>query len=272
MARKLRRRMRTLADSYRQPIDDDAIQAALGALIKNAPEVLMVHSSLSACGYVRGGAESVIRALAAHTMTLVMPTHTYCYPPAGGGDGPVYDARRTPSRVGKITDVFWRQDGVLRSIHATHSLAARGPRAEEIVRGHEDCRTPCGAGTPYERLIQMDAAALMFGATMFTYTFFHTAEDAARCPYAYDADECELCVADELGNVTKRPSLRQSQDERTFEEMDRPLEEAGLLHRQRLGHGELLYIPSTAAVHRFLLARIAEEPYYLAARSERPGP
>lgn len=269
VVRKVKKRIRTLAARYRHPISDGEIDAALDVLMESPPEVLMVHSSLSACGYVRGGAETVISVLAARTQTLVMPTHTYCYPPAGGGDPPVFDVRQTPSRVGKITDVFWRQPGARRSIHPTHSLAARGPQADQIVRGHERCRTPCGPGTPYQRLVEMDAAALMFGATMFSYTFFHTAEDAAACPYAYDPDECELLIVDESGRVSRMPTRRQSFDERTFRVMDRPLQEAGLLRRRRLGRGELLYIPSTAAVHRFLLERMAEDPYYLAAAPSR---
>jgi aminoglycoside 3-N-acetyltransferase len=264
-ARKLRRRMQRFTDRMRRPIDAVQIDAALDALMESRPDALMVHSSLSACGFVPGGADTVISVLAARTPTLVMPTHTYCYPPAGGGDPPVFDATKTPSTVGKITDVFWRQAGVLRSIHPTHSLAARGPRAAEIVGGHQLCHTPCGPGTPYERLIEMDAAALLFGATMFSYTFFHTAEHAADCPYAYEPKECELLYVDAGGKVAKMRSRRQSQAARKFRQMDRPLEEAGLLGRQRLGRGEVLYIPSTAAVHRFLLGRFAEDEYYLAA-------
>jgi aminoglycoside 3-N-acetyltransferase len=264
-ARKLRRRVQRFADRIRRPIDAAQIDAALDAAMNSRPDVLMVHSSLSACGFVPGGADTVIAVLATRTPTLVMPTHTYCYPPAGGGDPPVYDATKTPSSVGKITDVFWRQAGVLRSIHPTHSLAVSGARAAEIVAGHQHCHTPCGPGTPYERLIEMDAAALFFGATMFSYTFFHTTEHAANCPYAYDPEPCELLYVDANGKVAKMRSRRQSQVARRFRQMDRPLEEAGLLKRGRLGRGELLYIRSTAAVHQFLLDRMAKDPYYLAA-------
>src|SRR5262249_43045932 len=148
--------------------------------------LVMVHSSLSACGYVQGGALTVIEALRTwcRGSTIVMPTHTYCYP---GTDGAVstFDPKSTPSVVGVITDAFWRQPKVVRSVHPTHSLAAEGPLAGKLVAGHELCDTPCGLGTPYHRLVEWDAGVLMFGVTFDCYTLFHTAEDAGAVPYLY---------------------------------------------------------------------------------------
>jgi aminoglycoside 3-N-acetyltransferase len=266
---KFRRRIRTLVARHRCPLDEDQIESELRNLLSNSPEILVVHSSLSACGYISGGPEAVIRAIERTTQNVVMPTHTYCYPRGRGGEPPIFDPRTTPSRAGRITDVFWRQANSLRSVHPTHSLAARGPLAEEIIRDHQACETPCGRGSPYERLLRMDAAALMFGATMFSYTFFHTAEDAAHCPYAYEPEPCLLRFVAADGSVIEMRSLKQSLDDRTFQQMDRPLQDAGLLQRQQLGRGELLFIPNTAAVHEFLLERFAEDPYYLAAKMRR---
>jgi aminoglycoside 3-N-acetyltransferase len=262
---RLRKRVRTFVARYRYPLDGPLIESALADLMEQPYDVLMVHSSLSACGHVVGGAATAIRAIERQARTLVMPTHTYCYAPPEGGPPPVYDATQTASRVGIITDSFWRQPDTLRSIHPSHSLAARGPRAEEFTRDHERCATPCGRGTPYDRLVRADAAALMFGATMFSYTFFHTAEDAAGAPYAYDPEPCSLVYMAADGSLVTISSLKQSMDERTFRAMDRPLEEAGLLRRRTLGQGQLLFLPSTAAVHEFLLRKFADEPYYLAA-------
>ena len=43
---------------------------------------------------------------------------------------------------------------MLRSIHATHSLAALGSYAKELCSDHYRQDTPCGAATPYARLLQ----------------------------------------------------------------------------------------------------------------------
>ena len=48
---------------------------------------LNADSSLSACGYIRGGPATVIEVLRTwiRERDLVMPTHTYCYPDKDGG-------------------------------------------------------------------------------------------------------------------------------------------------------------------------------------------
>jgi aminoglycoside 3-N-acetyltransferase len=269
----LRKKMRALVTRHRSPLEAAQIQAALQDLMRDPPSVLMMHSSLSACGYIRGGAETVISAIERRTQTLVMPTHTYCYPPGCGGEPPVFDPSVTPSRVGRITDVFWRQPGTLRSVHPSHSLAARGPTATEVVADHELCETPCGRGTPYERLIDLDAAVLMFGATMNTYTFFHTTEDTEDCPYLYYPQVYELRVVDNQGQVRTVPTRRQNMAvARRFQEMDDVLEAEGLLQRRRLGRGELLYLPSSRDVHTFLRHQLQKDSYYLVAHSARPDP
>src|SRR5712692_7680181 len=172
----------------RYPLSMVSMHAVLTGLGRPTNSIVMVHSSLSACGYVRGGPTAVIEALrtGCAESTLVMPTHTYWYP---GSDGSVkaFDPTSTPSVVGAIGDAFWRRPGVARSLHPTHSLAAEGPMASMLVEGHEHCTTPCGAGTPYERLVRWDASILMFGVTLNCYTLFHSAEDAARVPYLYEA-------------------------------------------------------------------------------------
>ncbi len=111
--------------------------------------ILLVHSSLSACGHINGGAGTVVEALRGwiRDRTLAMPTHTYCYPDKMG-TAPIFEAWSTPSVVGAITDYFWQQPHVIRSIHPTHSLACKGPESEKLCHGHEFCDTPCGGRTP----------------------------------------------------------------------------------------------------------------------------
>ena len=59
--------------------------------------ILLVHSSLSACGHINGGAGTVVEALRGwiRDRTLAMPTHTYCYPDSRG-TVPIFEVCLTP--------------------------------------------------------------------------------------------------------------------------------------------------------------------------------
>jgi aminoglycoside 3-N-acetyltransferase len=258
--RQLRRLRRRLVRLNR-----DAILETLRSLGAFSAPNLMVHSSLSACGHIEGGPTTVIYALQEWIgdRNLVLPTHTYCYPDAHG-DAPVYDSRLTSSVVGAITNEYWRQPGTARSIHPTHSLAASGPDAAAICADHQLCETPCGKATPYERLVHQDSAALMFGVTMNSYTFFHTAEDAGGLPFLYEQQPYLLQYRDSEGYIRTLKMWRHDMGIRRRFAVTRDwLENRGLLITRSLGLGELLYLPHVADVHAALLQELKENPLFL---------
>ena len=232
---------------------------------------LLVHSSLSACGHIHGGTTTVIDALRTWIgeRDLVMPTHAYCYPDKDGRT-PQFNPAVTPSRVGAVTNAFWRQPNVVRSLHPTHSLACLGAGAAALCVGHELCNTPCGVGTPYEKLILQDSSVLMFGVTLNTYTLFHTAEDAAQVPYLYEQTPYLLEAIDGEGQI-KSIAMRRHDMRivRRFAQLDRWLEERGLLIRRSLGLGHLLFIPHAGAAHRQLVEALHIDPFLLVAPAVR---
>jgi aminoglycoside 3-N-acetyltransferase len=247
-------------------VGEREILDALLRLAPAPPAVVMIHSSLSACGRVPGGPLTVLRALRSWTRggTLAMPAHSYCYP-RGGDIAPVFDPGATPSVVGAISDAFWRQPGVLRSLHPTHSLAAEGIAASGLVADHEVCATPCGPGTPYARLVQMDAAVVMFGTTLNAYTLFHTAEDAAGVGYLYEPQPVGLRFLD--ANRRVQPMTMRKHDmniSRSFAAKHTWLEQRGLLRRAVLGAGELLLLPHAKDVHDAVVAELRRDPGFLA--------
>ncbi len=256
-------RLRTIKRRL-HPIDAACLSRALATLMDGRVRCLVVHSSLSSCGHIIGGPDVVIERLKASAETLVLPTHTYCYP--SQEDPEVFDPAATPSRVGTISDEFWRNPGVVRSTHPTHSIAAYGPLAQLLCAGHETCDTPCGQGTPYVRLIAQEAAVLMFGASMNTYTLFHTAEDTARCPYLYLPAPITLRYRASNGSVVSMPMYRQDMAiARRFTAMRSVLGGQGLLRSAKLGTGDLLFIPNSARVHEFVVSELRKDPCYLMA-------
>ena len=157
---------------------------------------LMVHSSLSALGWVLGGPSTVVRAVSrvlGDDGTLAMPAAT---PQVGAPETwvgpdvpeewlpvirdhqPVFDLRTTPTTLGAIPETFRRWPGTLRSDHPLESVCARGPRAEAIVREHPLAFSE-GLGGPFERLYDLDAWILLLGVGFNRCTALHHAESRA---------------------------------------------------------------------------------------------
>src|SRR5467141_553301 len=110
----------------RTPIRSDEMRSTLDRLIGGGREILFVHASLSSCGRFTVGPVGVLGGLSEFCDTLAFPTHTYCYPPSRDESGPLFNPASTPSQNGLLTEVFRTQPGSIRSVHATHSLAASG--------------------------------------------------------------------------------------------------------------------------------------------------
>lgn len=172
----------------------DTLAAQLRTLGVEPGETLLVHSSLSALGWVCGGSVTVVQALLdilGPQGTLVVPTQTgELSDPAVWGNPlvpeewwqpirdamPAYDPLITPSRgVGVIPETVRTWPGALRSAHPQTSFAALGRRAAEIVDGHAlDCRL--GERSPLARLERLGARVLLLGAGYASCTSFHLAE------------------------------------------------------------------------------------------------
>jgi aminoglycoside 3-N-acetyltransferase len=201
-----------------------------------------------------------------------MPTHTYFYPSTDGKIA-CFDPIKSGSVVGAISDYFWRQPGVIRSLHPTHSLACEGSLATSLCRDHEWSETPCGAGTPYEQLVRIGSAVLMFGVTLDSYTLFHTAEDAAEVSYLYMRKKTVIAYRGPLGIRWHMLSYRHDMTvPRRFAEMENWLQERDLLVRRKLGMGELLYIPDAARLHDALVIELKNDPWLLVQSGARPKP
>lgn len=254
-------------------LNEAKIREALESYGPFKADLLFVHSSLSACGSIDGGPATVINALRSwitDRAALALPTHTWSYPDHTGV-APVYDFRSTPSVVGTITNYYWRQSGIVRSQHPSHSLACSGPEAEDFLRNHEFCETPCGAGTPYQRIAEGDSSVLMFGATMNSYTLFHTAEDAAGVPYLYMPEQVTLRTKTTDGSVRSLQTWRQDMGvARRFADTADWLSEQGLLIRRKLGLSELLFVPSARALHETMVKTLQRDPLFLVDESARP--
>jgi len=147
--------------------------------------VLLVHASFKSLGPVKGGAETVIRALLealGPEGTLMFPALSYSTVHAGN---PVFDQRNTPSCVGYLPEYFRTRPGTLRSLHPTHSVCAVGAGAREMLADHELDDTPCGEHSPFRKLLHVKGQLLMLGCGLRPNTSMHAIEELSRPPYMF---------------------------------------------------------------------------------------
>ncbi len=178
----------------------ESLQADFKALGVKKGMVLLVHSSLSAIGWVCGGAVAVIIALQevlGDTGTLVMPAHStdlsdprqWENPPVPESwwqtireTMPAYDPDLTPTRsMGKIAETFRKQSGLLRSVHPQSSFCARGPQASSIVNNHA-LAYGMGENSPLARIYDLGGFVLLLGVGHSSNTSIHLAEYRADFP------------------------------------------------------------------------------------------
>lgn len=163
-----------------------------------SPSVILVHSSLSSFGSFDGGAEGVIEGLlgaVAPEGTVMVPTLTGSRE-LGPDVPPYFDVRASASWTGLIPETFRRRPEARRSLHPTHSVAAIGPRAEEMLADHELSPTPCGPETPYGRLVRADGWVVLLGVGLECVTLFHHVEEVAGVPYHMQPQPVRATVVD----------------------------------------------------------------------------
>lgn len=196
---------------------------------------LLVHSSMKSIGQVEGGADTVLDAMMEYMKDglLILPTHTW---DRMGGEHPVFDADITDSCVGLLTNRFRKREGVVRSLHPTHSVAAYGKDAEEYIAGEEKTGSPCPREGCWGRLYDRKAQILMLGVTLSKYTYLHSVEEWADVPGRLTKQEIPLFVLDFEGNEYAVPQHRHAgANSDWFPKMDEEYLTRGAMKMGRFG-------------------------------------
>jgi aminoglycoside 3-N-acetyltransferase len=224
----------------------------------------MVHTRMSALGWVVGGSETVVRALLdalGPEGTLMAyaswADHVYAlddrpapYRDAYRAEPPRWDPAtgEVDPDYGRIPERVRTWPGALRSAHPEASVVAIGPRASWLVAPHED---GYGAGSPFARLVEARGQVLMLGAPLSTVTLLHHAEAIAEAPGKRTVSY-EIALADGTvrsytdietsGGAYDYASLGLDADE--FEVVARAALDAGIGVRGVVGAAECVLFPA----------------------------
>jgi aminoglycoside 3-N-acetyltransferase len=174
-----------------------ALAADLRALGVGEGGVTMVHTRMSALGWVVGAAETVVLALRDAlgpdgTLMAYASWEEHVYRdsdwPADQRDAhraepPVFDPATgaVDRSYGRIPERIRTWPGARRSAHPEAGVVAVGPRAEWLTAKHPD-DDGYGPDSPFARLVEAGGQVLMLGAPLATVTLLHHAEAIARVP------------------------------------------------------------------------------------------
>jgi aminoglycoside 3-N-acetyltransferase len=244
-----------------RPATVASLTADLSALGDLSGSVVLVHSSVSALGWVVGGAEAVVEALLATVGTLVVPsfsTHRtdpgrWQHPPVPPewwpvirAEMPPFDPRTAGTRnMGAVVDCVLRQPGTVRSAHPHLSFAAHGPRALDVVGSHP---LPYGVGdtSPLARVYDLDGYVLLLGVGHGNNTSLHLAEHRAAWPAKRDYEEGASLLVDGKREWVTFPDLLTSDED--FPAIGAAFEETGAVTVTKVGAGEARLMRQRALV------------------------
>lgn len=233
---------------------------------------LLVHSSLSSLGWVDGGADAVIDALS----DAVGAAGTVLYPTLTGSpedcpeNPPVFDARETRCWTGRIPETARRRLGAVRSLHPTHSVAAMGALAGWLTAGHELVRTPCGFGSPYDKLADVEGKIVLIGVGQSCNTSFHLAEELAGAPYVIQERPVDVTFLDTNGAwvLMRDAYLHRSGVRRDYDALEPAMIELGIARIGQVGDADVRVIDATFQ-RAFLVRKLLHDPLATLALTER---
>jgi aminoglycoside 3-N-acetyltransferase len=103
--------------------------------------------------------------------------------------------------VGMLPSTFFKMEGVIRSLHPTHSVCAWGANAKALTNKHFFDNTPVGSNSPFMLLPQFSGKFLFVGDILHSCTFMHGIEEIVNAPYLFNEDMTQYTLTDSTGNV-----------------------------------------------------------------------
>ena len=181
----------------RTELTSTMLSAALRQAGVQDGDVLLVHSSLSQCGYITDGAKGLIEGVmtaVGKNGTALFPTFTrpYIYLGNSLNKGWNYQpyAPNVPSQIwtGLVPRVLLEQyPEAKRSRHITHSWAGLGPKAEACIAAHAPTDPPASKTSPLGKALELGGKVVYIGSGLGPSTFLHYLETVCDAAFLQPA-------------------------------------------------------------------------------------
>lgn len=238
-------------------LKEDIVSALKEVGIKEGQSI-MVHTSLSALGFVCGGAQIVIEALlecVGETGTIMMPTQSWknLDPTCGvhweepeewwqtiRDNWPAYDKDITPTNtMGAVAEMFRKWPGAMRSDHPARSVAAWGKHAEYLTSDH-DLSNIFGENSPIGKLYDLDGYVLLIGVGYDKNTSIHLADVRAEYPGKHNCTEHSAIM--ENGKRVWKAYETLFVDGEDFNDIGAAFEAECPVRKAALGNGTIIFM------------------------------
>jgi len=162
-------------------------------------DTIIIHSSYKALTgkeKIDGGPQAVIKTFKnlVKKGTLMLPALSY---ESVTPKKRIFDVLNTPCCVGILPEVMRNSEGVVRSVHPTHSVSVWGKNAKEIAASHIKDFTPVGSNSPFHELKRRKGKIVMLGCGLEPNTSMHGVEEMVVPEYLYGKNyDYELILSD----------------------------------------------------------------------------
>lgn len=185
-----------MEDADQRVIAKSELLAALSRLGVLPGQVVMLHASVKAIGWIVGGPDMVLEAIldlltpgGTLTMMVSWDAHPYYLKECSEDTQQLYLAECPPfdpatsradhRELGILTEYLRTRQGAVRSTHPLFSFVAIGAKANWLVENHP-LQYGVGPGSPLAKLCEAGGKVLSLGAPLNTLTLLHYAEHLAN--------------------------------------------------------------------------------------------
>jgi len=243
-------------------VNKEEIKTALKDVGIKSGDSAIVHSSLKAFGKVENGPDDIIDAMLeviGPEGTVVFPTFTLSFQ---ANENVIFDMVNSRSETGVITELFRKRPGVLRSSHLVHSVAVKGKRELEALG---DGILPCGKGSPFEFLYNVNAWNIFLGVGFTSCTALHMVEEYIQVPYRYYKTYPGSFVIFPDGSKIESKSkeyVKHPGYENDFEKIESIFAGKGILNYAKAGEAKIISV-KTRDIFKVTKEHIEKDPHFL---------
>ena len=161
-----------------------------------------------------------------------------------------FNVKHSPSMVGLFTELFRRTEGVTRSLHPTHPIAAWGKHSRELVAEHH-LGTAFGRKSPVYKMQAFNGLIVGLGVTPKNcFTLYHVAEELHPKSYAmnYCNESFDMKIINDTEEILYRVTPMRPDRIRRYGRAEHILRREGILRYEKVKGLEI----SSASVHQFL--------------------